>query len=201
MEIARAQNTGSVTAEQMAALFGNVLDPERDRGMPRRQPQRWDHVIRSVLEKIAGPRPEPWLDFGSPASRAAGLLDRVALNPQPLPPKALFLKALAQEVSSRAQLLQEVADAAEQRGIIIVGGYISRFADEFCGNGFRVPWLHPGPPPPHWFQGELEAVDLLSLAGHFAQEAGRAFSTELRQALAGAAAKFAEAGLARSQSQ
>jgi hypothetical protein len=72
----------------------------------------------------------------------------VALNPQPLPPREAFLIAAARAVIRRAELLQEIAgalfDEGSERGIIIVGGYTSRFSDDWCGTGFSCGGLSRG---------------------------------------------------------
>jgi len=160
-----------------------------------------------------GPRPEPWqVVFASILARHPEIWDaiggghsfgeEVALNPQPLPPRFTFLVSLAQTVISRAELLQDVADATvregEQQGIIIVGGYTSRFVDDWCGNGFRPKWPFPGPPPP-WWVTELDGIDLVVMAAQFEQAAKETFSQDLRQNLADASAKLAEVGLSKLQ--
>jgi hypothetical protein len=85
--------------------------------------------------------------------------DEVALNPQPLPPREAFLIAAARAVIRRAELLQEIAgalfDEGSERGIIIVGGYTSRFSDDWCGTEFGCGGL-PGPArtglPTNWME-------------------------------------------------
>jgi hypothetical protein len=129
--------------------------------------------------------------------------DEVALNPQPLPPRAAFLIAAAQAAIRRAELLQEIASATSndgsQQGIIIVGGYTSRFSDDWCGTGFKLRWPFPGPRP-HWFPNKLNAIDLIVVATQFEQAAKETFSQELRQHLAKTSAKFTEVGMSRLQS-
>ena len=190
-------------------------------------PGPWDPVIHAAFERINvfgphpepwrriesvfGPRPEPWrLIFASILARHPEIFDalggghsfgdEVALNPQPLPPRYAFLIAAAQTVIRRAELIQEIADATrnegQQQGIIIVGGYTSRFSDDWCGNGFRVKYPFPGPRPA-WFATELSGIDLMVIATQFEQSAKQTFSQDLRQSLANASAKFAEAGLAK----
>ena len=175
-------------------------------------PGPWDPVIRIAFERISvfGPRPEPWrvvlasilakrpewgVIGGGPGSG-----EEVALNPQPLPPRFAFLLSVAGAVVSRAELLQEIADATpregEQRGIIIVSGYIGRFVDDFCGTGFRLRYPFPGPRP-QWFAGNLDGTDLVVMATGFEQAAKEAFSPELRQSFADASTGLAEAGLRR----
>jgi hypothetical protein len=189
------QTDTPVNRQQIAAFVGSLFDTGADHHPSRREPQRWDNLVRAALQRIPPPAPDP--QTATLVARFASLLDLVALNPQPLPPKAQVLGAIAQEVIGRTDLLQELAGSLEQRGIIIVGGYVGQFVSEFCGNGFRLPWLRPGPPPPHWSHDELDSADLLVLAGHFAQGARHAFDQDVRGVLAGAAAQFVEAGLSR----
>ena len=126
--------------------------------------------------------------------------ETVTLNPQPLPPRLAFLAAVVHTVVSRAELLHEVAsavaDEGERRGIIIVGGYLSRFCDEFCGSGFRLIYPYPGPHP-NWFTTELRGIDLIVMATQFHRAAKEAFSPDLSQHFADAGAKFAEAGMSK----
>ena len=191
-------------------------------------PGPWDPVVRLALERsnvlglrlplrtresVFGPRPEPWkIVFASILARHPEIYDviggghsfgeEVALNPQPLPPRFAFLVSLTQSVIGRAELLQDVADATvregEQQGIIIVGGYTSRFVDDWCGNGFRPKWPFPGPPPP-WWVNELDGIDLVVMAAQFEQAAKETFSQDLRQSLADASAKLTEVGLSKMQ--
>jgi hypothetical protein len=168
---------------------------------------------RPTIESVFGPRPEPWrVVFASILARHPEIWDaiggghsfgdEVALNPQPLPPRVVFLVSVAQAVTSRAELLQEIADATaregEQRGIIIVGGYIARFIDDFCGTGFRLRYPFPGPRP-HWFAKELDGIDLVVMATQFEQAAEESFSPDLRHNLANASARLVEAALSRMQ--
>jgi hypothetical protein len=136
------------------------------------------------------------------AVKPHSLVERVGLNPQPLPPRRAFLISLARTVIGRAELMPEISDSAggqgEQRAIIIVSGYLARFADDFCATGFKPRWPFPSPPPP-WFVKELDGVDLLLIAAQLDQAAIEAFSPALRQGLRDASAKFAEAGLSRVQ--
>jgi hypothetical protein len=182
-----------ISPGQILSLVGSIIAPLTP-SIPIPPPQRWGRLIRAALARVFAPQADPWL---SP-------LDRVALNPQPLPPRYMFLKAVAQEAIAHAELLEEFTSAAssagEPRSIIVIGGYVSEFADDFCGNGFRLAWPHPGPPPP-WFPVELSGVDLLVLASQFAQGAGAAFNPDVREALQDAAARLAEVGVSRMQEQ
>ncbi len=166
-----------------------------------------------TIESVFGPLPDPWkVIFTSILARHPAIWDaigggpsfseEVALNPQPLPPRFAFLVSLAQTVISRAELLQEIADATrregEQQGIIIVSGYIGRFVDDICGNDFRFKWPFPWPRP-NWLANEVSGIDLVVMATQFDQAAKETFNRELRQNLADASAKLAEAGLSKMQ--
>jgi len=133
------------------------------------------------------PQPEPWV--------------QVALNPQPLPPRTLFFAAIAQEVIERASLIQETADAltsqGERQGIIIVGGYVSRFADVWCDIG-RLKWPFPGPRP-NWLPDEPGGADLIVTGVQFQRAASETFDGQLRQTFADAGAKIVQAGVAKLQ--
>jgi hypothetical protein len=165
------------------------------------------------IEAVVGPHPEPWkVIFASILARHPEIWDaiggghsfgeEVALNPQPLPPRFAFLIAVAQVVITRAELLQEIADTTrregEQQGIIIVGGYTSRFSDDWCGTGFRLKYPLPGPHP-HWFTNELNGIDVMVMATQFERAAKETFSPDLRHNLTDVSAKFVEAGLAKMQ--
>ncbi|HKO92755.1 MAG TPA: hypothetical protein VJU61_16485 [Polyangiaceae bacterium] len=166
----------------VSALTGSTQGREDDEHpLP---PGPWDPIIRVALEQV---------HFGRDP-------ERVALNPQPLPPRFAFLRAVARGVLSRAELLQELADATqrsgEQQGIIIVGGYTSRFSDDWCGNGFKLRYPFPGPRP-HWFASELDSTDLLVLAAQLQQSSTEAFSPALRRDLMDAGARFLEGALVK----
>jgi hypothetical protein len=169
-------------------------------------PGPWDPVIRAALQRIIvfGPDPIPWKVSGPfPEPWRTAIFDswqQTALNPQPLPPRFSFMLTLAQTVISRAELMQEIADASkregEQRGIIIVSGYISRFVDDFCGTGFRLRFPFSGPRP-RWFTEELSGIDLAIMATQFDQAAKEIYNRDLRRNLADASSKLTKAGLSR----
>lgn len=156
----------------------------------------WKIIIANILRR----RPEIWDAIGG--GRRFG--EEVELNPQPLPPRVAFLLSVARTVIGRAELIHEIADATkrqgegEQHGIIIVGGYIDRFVDDFCGTDFRLKYPFPGPHP-HWFDKRIDGVDLVVMAAQFEQAAKETFSPDLRQSLAAASGKLAQAGLSKMQ--
>lgn len=207
-----------VPNEKLAGIVNQLLksgyeDPENP--LP---PGPWGPVVAgAVLRTMAAihPRPDPWRSFGDvphawrlAAARhpelwdlfGGGPLSLVALNPQPLPPGIVFATALAEEIVSRAAAVQEVIDAlpdeGEQRGIIIVGGYVSRFVDDFCGNDFRMKFPFPIPPP-RWFHEELGSADLIMLGTQFHSAARNTSHRELRRTLSDAGTRLVETALER----
>ena len=204
-----------VTQGQLLAFVRDMIgiNSGRDDDDHPLPPGPWDPVIRAALRQIDafGPRPEPWKvlltsilakhpEIYDAIDGGQSLGEEVALNPQPLPPRYAFFVAAARVLISRAELLQEIADATlregTQQGIIIVGGFTRRFTDDWCGNGFRLRWPFPGPRP-HWFTHELSGIDLVVMATQFHQAAKDTFSPDLRQSLGDASTKFLEAGLSK----
>lgn len=206
--------TLNVSREKLVALVAQFLggagaNPNPDEP---RKPGPWDPVIRKVARQIFGPEPDPWhsefsltrLILNAVAERRPELqdllrngLDRVALNPQPLPPRWAFVAAFAEEAVERILLVQEVADslghAGEQRGIIIVGGRVASLVDEFCGNGFHIPLPHPK----HSDGGRLSGVELVIAGAVVGQNAAAVAHEGLRRELNDAAARLMETGIAR----
>ena len=207
-----AQPALYINQEKLLALVRALIGGTRgreddDHPLP---PGPWDPVVRTALQSLVfGPSPEPWGRFGPypqpwkvlvASTFATRPGAEVELNPQPEPPGVPFLVSVAQSVISRAAFLQEIADASagahEQRGTIDVGGYISRFVDDWCGTGFRLRYPFPGPRP-HWFVTELDGADLLVLATQFTQAARETFGGALRQHLSDASTAFVNAGIAK----
>jgi hypothetical protein len=112
--------------------------------------------------------PQPLPPGGDPYS-AASLFDKVALNPQPLPP--------GPDPYSPASQLDKVAlnpqplppgdlEMVTKAGIIIIGGkQLSLDDDNFCGNG-QLP-VHPTPRPDWSFNTALPNQQLLQGAVQF----------------------------------
>jgi hypothetical protein len=160
-------------------------------------------MSRELLGLIARRVPEIWDLLGG-----LRIGDDVFLNPQPLPPRERFIIALGEALVARAEQLAEVAGAfdsgepnrSEERGIIIVSGYVNRLVDDWCGTGYRPRWPFPGPPP-WWFARAVSARDTLAL-GAILNDAGRqAFEPVVGRALRDAATKLAHAGLERMEGQ
>jgi hypothetical protein len=224
----RTSETLNIPREKLASfvthVFGGATVGREDDEHPL-PPGPWDPIIRKVAKRVLGPQPEPWrLDFGLPvpwrsevstnrlilgiiAARhpeifdviGGGRLNSVALNPQPLPPRAAFLAAFAEEVIDRSLLMQEVADAlnqnGEQHGIIIVGGRLTLLVDELCGNNFKV--RIPFPKPKRDEDELLSGLELLTVGAVFEQNAATVAHEGLRQELRAAGARLIETGIAR----
>ena len=211
----KSSETINISRDKLLLLVGQMFGgqdyPNPDDPQP---PGPWDPLIRTVANQFFGPRPEPWRTeanlraiLGVIAARHPEIFDVIggdrftwaALNPQPLPPRALFLAAFTQAVIDRVLLTQEIADAinqtGEQQGIIIVGGRLAMLVDELCGNNFKI--KIPIPRPKHDTDKRLSGLDLLAAGAVFEQNAGFVTDAGLRQELSKAGAKLAEAGIAR----
>jgi hypothetical protein len=189
------------------------------------KPGPWDPVIRKVAKQFLGPSPEPWhLVFGPQpepwrsetnlsreilgiiAARHPEIFDIIhnrfniaALNPQPLPPLAAFVVAVTEEVIDRILLTQEIADtlnqSVQQQGIIIVGGKMSEYVDELCGNDFRI--KIPIPRPKHDKGRLLSGLELLAAGAVFEQNSAVVTHEGLKRELSNAGARLIETGIAR----
>lgn len=225
----KAGEMSNVSREKLTSfvsqVFGGATVGREDDEHPL-PPGPWDPIIRKVAKKVLGPHPEPWrlvfgpqpeplrsemstnrLILGIIAARhpeifdviGGGRLNSVALNPQPLPPRAVFLAAFAEEVIDRSLLMQEVADAlnqtGEQQGIIIVGGRLSLLVDELCGNNFKI--RIPFPKPKRDEDEFLSGLELLTVGAVFEQNAATVAHEGLRQELRHAGARLIETGIAR----
>lgn len=155
-------------------------------------PVPWKHVFASLAERY----PAIWDLLGGPASWGA----EVALNPQLLPPRQAFLLSLADTVLSRALLLQDLARAMQGDGPVdapsAAARYLALFAEDICGNDFRLRWPFPGPRP-HWFLDEMYGIDLLLLAARFADAGPDMAGPELQQSMSDAARRLTHAAMSR----
>jgi hypothetical protein len=163
MEAANLSKSGKIDPKKIAALVGGMLGSgyrPSDDDPPPIGP--WGPVMRLAVAlahpSLFGPRPEPWR--GAAAGYANG--DVVALNPQPLPPRALAVIALGRAAILRAELLGEAAAFAGHAGG--AERYMLDLIDDWCGTPPRkFPWPRPGPRP-DWAREALGALDHLILA-------------------------------------
>jgi hypothetical protein len=171
-------------------------------------PSPLDPYVRKALERsalmgsegtnlwrvIAEKHPEIWSVIGGDPT------SRLALNPQPLPPRSAFLASVVVVFSERMADVGELADLIPrpggERGIVIVGGHVAKFVDDLCANGFRMRWPYPWPAPP-WFSDSLGGPDLIVMGTQFQQAAATALDRELGRTFADAAHALLEAGAAR----
>ena len=126
-----------LSARALTALVNHLTTGYPNPEGPDEPPGPLDPYIRRALERsvvgtgggthlwrvIAEKHPEIWdVIGGDPASR-------VALNPQPLPPRSAFLAAVIQEFTERMTDVAQIADLIPrpggERGIIIVGGHVA----------------------------------------------------------------------------
>jgi hypothetical protein len=197
-----------LSARALTALVSQLTTGYPHPDGPEATPGPVDPYIRKALERsvlgsgmatnlwrvIAEKHPEIWeVIGGDPQSR-------VALNPQPLPPKSAFLAAIILEFTERMTMVAEVADLIPrpggERGIIIVGGHVARFVDDICSNCLHIQWPLPWPAPP-WFSDTLSGADLIVMGTQFQQSAVIAMDRDLGRTFADAAHALLEAGAAR----
>ena len=196
-----------LSARALTALVSQLTTGHAGPG-PEETPGPLDPYIRRALERtamgsgvstslwrvIAEQHPEIWDVIGGDPQA------RVALNPQPLPPRSAFLAAVIVEFAERMTLVAEIADLIPrpggEQGIIIVGGHVARFVDAICVNGLHIRWPLPWPAPA-WFADTLSGPDLIVMGTQFQQSAAMAMDRELGRTFADAAHALLEAGAAR----
>lgn len=197
-----------LSARALTALVSQLTTGYPNPDGPDDPPGPIDPYIRRALERsvvgggtgtnlwrvIAEKHPEIWdVIGGDPASR-------LALNPQPLPPRSAFLAAVVQEFSERMTDVAQIADLIPrpggERGIIIVGGHVAKFVDDICANGLKIRWPYPWPAPA-WFSEMLNGPDLIVMGTQFQQAAVTSMDRELGRTFADAAHALLEAGAAR----
>jgi hypothetical protein len=174
--------------------FGPFPEPWRTDGHFHRlgpDPIPWQVSSRleSLISVIAKKNPEIWDIIGGPFSK-------VALNPQPLPPRFAFMNALGEAVIERVELMQEIAESMDgggERGIIVVGGrYLNRFTDELCPPLRKPPkFPKPWPPPPDWYPEELNMIDYMFLGATFDRAAHQTANESLKASFDEAASRIA----------
>jgi hypothetical protein len=197
-----------LSARALTALVSQLTTGYPQPDGPEEPPGPLDPYIRKALERsvlgaghstnlwrvIAEKHPEIW-DFigGDPHSH-------VALNPQPLPPRSAFLASVILEFTDRMTDVCELADliprAGGERGTILVAGHVARFVDDICGNGLKIKWPLPWPPP-SWFSTSLSGADLIVMGTQFQQCSVIALDRDLGRTFGDAAHALLEAGAAR----
>lgn len=145
--------------EMIGSMLGSQARPSDDAPTP---PGPWDPLIRGLFAhaSVFGPQPEPWR-----LAALSGVLHRgdlAALNPQPLPPRALAVATLGRALLARAELIGEAAAHSGNTGA--AARYVTDLIDDWCATPPRkLPWPGPGPRP-EWAEAELGALDHLILA-------------------------------------
>ena len=197
-----------LSARALTALVSQLTTGYPNPDGPEEPPGPLDPYIRKALERsvlgaghgtnlwrvIAEKHPEIWdVIGGDPQSH-------VALNPQPLPPRSAFLASVILEFTERMTDVCELADliprAGGERGTILVAGHVARFVDDICGNGLKIKWPLPWPPPA-WFSTSLSGADLIVMGTQFQQCSVIALDRDLGRTFADAAHALLEAGAAR----
>lgn len=183
-----------------AAAFGNG------------RPQPW-------LSLSTGPHPDPWLaldPYGSLASSWRSVVievirrrhpqiedaiggwsggwQRVALNPQPLPPRWAFALAAASQMVSRAEMIADMGRALGSGEA--AGAWVVTLTDDICPTPRPWPWPWPWPRP-NWMEDMIDAPDLTVVASVLSAASGRVADRDLAQALGDQAGRLAEESLSR----
>lgn len=197
-----------LSARALTALVSQLTTGYAHPDGPEDPPGPLDPYIRRALERsvlgagvgtnlwrvIAEKHPEIWDVIGGDPLAA------VALNPQPLPPRSSFLAAVILEFSERMTDVCELADLIPrpggERGNLIVAAHVAKFVDDICGNGLKIKWPLPWPPP-SWFSTSLSGADLIVMGTQFQQCSVIAMDRDLGRTFADAAHALLEAGAAR----
>lgn len=163
-------------------------------------------LSRSSLAKLLQsfyPNPDdpgPWGPIG-PVIRAA--LDRVTLNPQPLPPgpqpdpwrAAMFARLTIDQAVSQYQLAEALLGReAAGRASEAARSQIQAFVDEWCGTHPR-PWPRPWPWPPVLDPKTVQPAELLVAGAQF--ETAAQLKNPLQETFSAAAAQLIDVGLQR----
>lgn len=175
------------------SFIGGYPNPE---GNPQ-PPSPWDPLIRKAFNQIRwqlGPRPEPW------GTSVANLLNQVALNPQPLPPRVAYTTVLAQEMVNSIANLQDIAEMLPEDAQARVGEIANRrlqlFFDDYCGTPPRKSPF----PVPHPRDGVVEGfnpLELVIIGTQFEAAATTLSNGGLQEVLSGLGTKLVEQGISQ----
>ena len=151
-----------------------------------------------LLSFIGSINPRAWdaiIPHG-PQIRVTSRFDRVALNPQPLPPREAFLVGAA-EMAHEVVRAATALGANEERSI----GLVSELIDDWCGTPWprKWPWPWPGPRPGGREGPQPDPWDIATArvvgAVVFASMASRLAEGDLRDTFAKGAERLSEAAL------
>jgi hypothetical protein len=148
----------------------------------------------SILAILGRINPAIWdviVPMGPERGRAASIGDRVALNPQPLPPRELYAAA---EVARQIAYAAAAAESAGNgEGAV---NLVARAIDDFCGTH---PWPRPWPGPLGGADPEPDRVAEMRLVAalSMASTASRMADGDAREALTIGADKLVQAAVGR----
>lgn len=184
----------SLSPEVMVRLVGRLTGIG---GLPADNsphvPSPIDPIIRFALRDVLGP---VGIDRQSAIER--GLRHQYVysdLNPQPLPPRAAFVVALARAALIRAELIGEAAAVSGQTGV--AGRYILDVVDDWCPTPPRpFPWPWPGKRPT-WAEEAVGPADHLLFAGVIDATLSTSVGGEFAEALTESRARLVDTALAQ----
>jgi hypothetical protein len=150
----------------------------------------------AVLSIVARIRPEAWdaIVPHTPAIRTRAGLERVALNPQPLPPREAFVVGaaeLAHEIVRQALAIEAHGDSSFS--------FVSDTIDDWCGTPWPrkwpLPWPGPDPDPKPWWETVDVAAGRLVASVIFASVATRLADEKFSAVFADGAERLAAAAV------
>jgi hypothetical protein len=180
-----------ISHKALVAIVAGFFDTYRPNPDDPAPPGPWDPVIRAAFDRTIrrfdrvalNPQPLPPVALVglNPQPEPPGSLSR--LNPQPLPPVAVFAAVLAEEVVDRAGLIQRTAGKGGNAGV----QFLAEFVDDWCGTG------RPKVPRPK----KRPAVELLTLGAMFHRLAESVGDDALRQGLVEGGNTLLQTGVAQ----
>ncbi|MEO6819394.1 MAG: hypothetical protein ABI266_01260 [Ginsengibacter sp.] len=122
----------------------------------------------------------------------------VYLNPQPIPPRQLFIHSLTSQILDKSASFMDMGkmqDNGEERAIIIVGGLVSDYVDELCLTPPKIILIYHNVPDP--VPHPNYTIELLTAALQFQQAAKYSRSDAIKKVFNKAADKLINTGLKR----
>jgi hypothetical protein len=154
-------------------------------------------LLEQILDKINPDILHPHVPFVLDAAA------RVALNPQPLPPKAqaalgaFLARAMIDQAEEQLRIAMAVSGGENVEKIVgAIGSHVAEDVDFVCGNGL-TPWPLPWPWPPKFGPGEIAPADLLFAGAQFQTFADDIGGNPLRGVFSKAADQFFSTALKR----
>jgi hypothetical protein len=125
-------------------------------------------------------------------------LEKVALNPQPIPPGVAFYSDVAKAAIARAWTLYDVqtglAKGADNDGDWLPVNFIHSLGDNLS---MQVVYRFIHPPHPNWFGQEMRAIDYLTVSAELETAAAVTSVPSMRAAFRQAANRLQQRAIQR----